>query len=54
LKTVVLENGIVGGRAYLAPKLENFPGFPEGISGTELVERMNQQAKRFSAEFQTD
>jgi thioredoxin reductase (NADPH) len=54
LKTVVLETGIVGGRAYLAPKIENFPGFPDGIKGSELIERMNQQAKNFGAEFMID
>jgi len=54
LKTVVLETGIVGGRAYLAAKIENFPGLPDGIKGSELVDRMNQQAQRFGAEFRTD
>ena len=54
LKTVVLETGIAGGRAWLAPKIENFPGFPEGIKGSELVDRMNQQALRFNAEFKSD
>jgi thioredoxin reductase (NADPH) len=54
LKTVVLETGITGGRAWLAPKIENFPGFPEGIKGSELVDRMNQQAVRFNAEFKSD
>ncbi len=51
LKTLVLETGIEGGRAWLAPKIENFPGFPEGIKGSELTELMSQQAKRFNAEF---
>ncbi len=54
LHTVVLESGITGGRAWLAPKVENFPGFPEGIKGSELVEKMKQQAIRFKAEIQTD
>ena len=54
LKTVVLETGIAGGRAWLAPKIENFPGFPEGIKGSELVDRMNRQALRFNAEFKSD
>ncbi len=54
LKTVVLETGISGGRAWLAPKIENFPGFPDGIKGSELVDRMNQQALRFNAEFKSD
>jgi thioredoxin reductase (NADPH) len=54
LKTVALEAGIIGGRAWLAPKMENFPGFPDGIKGSELVERMSRQATRFGAEFKTD
>jgi len=54
LKTIVLESGIAGGRAYLAPKLENYPGFPEGIKGSELVEKMTAQAQRFKAQIQSD
>ncbi|MCW3994679.1 MAG: FAD-dependent oxidoreductase [Candidatus Bathyarchaeota archaeon] len=53
-KTVVLESNIPGGRAWLAPKIENFPGFPEGIKGSDLVERMRKQAERFNAEFRND
>ena len=37
-----------------APKIENFPGFPEGIAGNELADRMRQQAERFKAEFRSD
>lgn len=54
LKTVLLESGIAGGRAYLAPKLENYPGFPEGIKGSELVEKMQKQAERFTVQFNFD
>jgi len=54
LKTVVLESGIAGGRAWLAPKIENFPGFPDGIKGSELSDKMTQQATRFHAEFRID
>jgi thioredoxin reductase (NADPH) len=54
LKTTVLEAGIPGGRAYLAPKLENYPGFPEGIKGSELVEKMQRQAERFKAQIKSD
>jgi thioredoxin reductase (NADPH) len=54
LKTTVLESGIAGGRAWLAPKIENFPGFPEGIKGSELVDKMRAQAERFKAEFRID
>lgn len=54
LKTIVLESGITGGRAWLAPKIENFPGFPEGVKGSELSDKMTQQAIRFHAEFKID
>jgi len=54
LKTVVLETGIVGGRAWLAPQIENFPGFELGIKGSELVEKMRLQALRFHAEIRED
>lgn len=50
LRTVVLESGLVGGRAWLAPKIENFPGFEFGIKGDELVEKMRLQAMRFHAQ----
>jgi len=50
LKTVVLEAGVVGGRAWLAPKIENFPGFELGVKGSELAEKMRLQALRFQAE----
>ena len=54
LKTTLLESGIAGGRAYLAPKIENYPGFPEGIKGSELTEKMTAQAQRFKAQLQSD
>lgn len=50
LKTLVLEGNMLGGRASEAPLIENFPGFPEGISGIELIERMFKQAERFGTE----
>jgi thioredoxin reductase (NADPH) len=53
LKTIVLDSGIAGGRAWLAPKIENFPGFEEGIKGSELIEKMQKQAVRFGAQVVT-
>ncbi|MCX8171441.1 MAG: FAD-dependent oxidoreductase [Candidatus Bathyarchaeota archaeon] len=50
LKTLVLEEDMPGGRSLEAPLIENFPGFPDGISGAELIERMLEQAERFGAE----
>jgi thioredoxin reductase (NADPH) len=50
LKTVVVERTAVGGQAGTSPKIENYLGFPEGISGAELAERARAQACRFGAE----
>jgi thioredoxin reductase (NADPH) len=50
LKTVVVERWAVGGQAGSSPKIENYLGFPEGISGAELAERAREQACRFGAE----
>jgi thioredoxin reductase (NADPH) len=50
LKTVVVERFAVGGQAATSPKIENYLGFPGGISGAELAERAREQACRFGAE----
>src|SRR6266853_5260278 len=50
LKTVVIERYTVGGQAGSSPKIENYLGFPEGISGAQLAERAREQACRFGAE----
>lgn len=50
LKTVVVERWAIGGQAGSSPKIENYLGFPEGVSGAELAERARQQACRFGAE----
>ena len=50
LKTVVIERYAVGGQAGSSPKIENYLGFPEGISGADLAERAREQACRFGAE----
>jgi thioredoxin reductase (NADPH) len=50
LKTVVIERYTVGGQAGSSPKIENYLGFPKGISGAELAERAREQACLFGAE----
>ena len=50
LKTLVIESYSVPGQAIITDSIENFPGFPEGINGFELVEKFKKQAGKFGAE----
>jgi thioredoxin reductase (NADPH) len=50
LKTILIERFAVGGQAGTSPKIENYLGFPEGISGADLAERAREQAAKFGAE----
>ena len=50
IDTLVVERGGVGGQAAITERLDNFPGFPEGISGGEFADRLRAQAERFGVE----
>jgi len=52
--TLILEGNKVGGKALEAHLVENYPGFPEGITGQELMARMEKQARRLGAEIKQE
>jgi len=50
LDTLLIERALIGGQIVTTDKVENYPGFEQGISGPELVRQMEAQAKRFGLE----
>ena len=53
IDTLVIERGGVGGQAAITERLDNFPGFPEGVSGAEFADLLQAQAERFGVEILT-
>lgn len=50
MSTLVVERAGIGGQAGVTERLDNFPGFPEGVTGSEFADRLRQQAERFGVE----
>lgn len=50
METLMIEKSGIGGQAGITEKVENYPGFPDGIGGAELVERIWKQVQRYNVE----
>lgn len=50
LRTLIIDRSALGGQAGVTERLDNYPGFPEGIGGAELADRFAQQAARYGVE----
>lgn len=52
IDTVIYEKGVIGGMAAITDKIDNYPGFPDGIEGMRLASQLQAQAERFGAEIE--
>lgn len=49
IETLLFERGVVGGLAAVTDKIDNYPGFPDGVEGLKLADELRKQAERFGA-----
>jgi thioredoxin reductase (NADPH) len=54
IELTVIERGVPGGQIFIAHRIENYPGFPDGISGPDLSNRMKQQAEKLGVKIIND
>ena len=54
LKTLIIDKGALGGAVLLSSKFDNFPGFPGGISGFDLAQRIQKQMEEYDVTFEMD
>jgi thioredoxin reductase (NADPH) len=52
IDTILYEKGVIGGMAAITDKVDNYPGFPDGIEGMKLAMQLQAQAERFGAEIE--
>ena len=52
IETVLYEKGVIGGLAAITDKVDNYPGFPDGIEGMTLANQLEKQAERFGAKIE--
>ena len=50
LSVLIVEKSVTGGQAGITEKLDNYPGFPEGIAGRDLADRITRQAEKYGVE----
>jgi thioredoxin reductase (NADPH) len=53
LDTLVIERSAVGGQAGVTERIDNYPGFPQGVGGAELANQLRDHAERFGVEILT-
>ena len=54
LKVILIEKAVCGGQVTISDWIENYPGFPQGVSGSDLVQKMTEQAKQFDLTIETN
>jgi len=54
LNVILIEKVVPGGQVLITDWIENYPGFPEGISGPDLIQKMTEQVKKFDLNIESN